>query len=57
MIETLVPDNVAVSTAYGDPTGVRLFPEERHAVRKAVAKRRREFATVRHCAQIGRAHV
>ncbi|MFI7417840.1 4'-phosphopantetheinyl transferase [Nonomuraea sp. NPDC049684] len=51
MIETLVPDNVAVSTAYGDPPGVRLFPEERHAVRKAVAKRRREFATVRHCAR------
>ncbi|MFI9594963.1 4'-phosphopantetheinyl transferase [Nonomuraea sp. NPDC052265] len=51
MIETLVPDNVAVSTAYGDPPDVPLFPEERAAVRKAVAGRRREFATVRHCAR------
>ncbi|RSM99146.1 4'-phosphopantetheinyl transferase [Nonomuraea sp. WAC 01424] len=51
MIEALVPGNVAVSTAYGDAPDVRLFPEERAAVRKAVAKRRREFATVRHCAR------
>jgi 4'-phosphopantetheinyl transferase EntD len=42
---------VAVSTAYGDAFGVTLFPEERAAIRKAVVKRQREFATVRHCAR------
>ncbi|TDC09296.1 4'-phosphopantetheinyl transferase superfamily protein [Streptomyces sp. 8K308] len=38
--------------SFGDPAQPpELFPEEEKAVAAAVAKRRREFATVRHCAR------
>lgn len=58
MIEELLPDvSVAVET-FGD-SDVMLFDEERAAIKNAVTKRQREFATGRDCArraleQIGR---
>jgi 4'-phosphopantetheinyl transferase EntD len=42
---------VAVAELFADPPGVDLFPEEAEIVRRAVVKRRREFATVRLCAR------
>ena len=51
MIEAILPAGVAVAESFGDPPGVRLFPEEAAAIRRAVDKRRREYATVRHCAR------
>lgn len=37
--------------AFDDPTDALLFPEEEALISAAVAKRRREFTTVRHCAR------
>ena len=51
MIEEVVPSKVASAELLGDPEGLRLFPEEEAAVSRAVANRRREFTTVRHCAR------
>ncbi|WP_242909906.1 4'-phosphopantetheinyl transferase family protein [Actinomadura terrae] len=51
MIERIVPPGVAASTAYHDPPGAVLFPEEEPEVARAVDKRRREFTTVRWCAR------
>ncbi|MBT2212297.1 MULTISPECIES: 4'-phosphopantetheinyl transferase superfamily protein [Actinomadura] len=51
MIERIVPPGVATSTAYHDPPGAVLFPEEEPEVARAVDKRRREFTTVRWCAR------
>ncbi|MEU6818562.1 4'-phosphopantetheinyl transferase superfamily protein [Streptomyces sp. NPDC046860] len=54
MIEELLPDAVVAVESYGppddDPDAV-LFPEERVLVARAVAKRQREFASVRVCAR------
>ncbi|WP_137992768.1 4'-phosphopantetheinyl transferase family protein [Streptomyces vilmorinianum] len=52
MIERILPRGVAVQEAYGDLAGALLFPEEETAVARAVPKRRREYATTRHCARI-----
>ena len=51
MIAELLPPGVASAECFDDPPGVVLFDEERAAVARAVDKRRREFATVRHCAR------
>lgn len=51
MITDLLPPPVVAHDAFGDPDGVVLFPEEEEHVAKAVDKRRREFATGRHCAR------
>jgi len=51
MIAELLPAGVASAECFDDPPGVVLFDEERAVVARAVDKRRREFATVRHCAR------
>ncbi|MBO0867253.1 MAG: 4'-phosphopantetheinyl transferase superfamily protein [Micromonosporaceae bacterium] len=52
MIEEILPPVVAAEEAFTDPQQVTLFAEEESVVARAVPKRRREFATVRHCARI-----
>ncbi|MGW4198812.1 4'-phosphopantetheinyl transferase family protein [Streptomyces sp. NPDC005004] len=53
MIEELLPESVVAVEAFGEPRDAdsALFPEERPLVARAVAKRRREFASVRVCAR------
>ncbi|MGW4299582.1 4'-phosphopantetheinyl transferase family protein [Streptomyces sp. NPDC004646] len=53
MIEELLPESVVAVEAFGEPEDAdsALFPEERPLVARAVAKRRREFASVRVCAR------
>ncbi|GAA5049280.1 4'-phosphopantetheinyl transferase family protein [Streptomyces similanensis] len=53
MIDELLPDSVVAVESYGDEGGVLppLHPEEEAVVARAVAKRRREFSTVRACAR------
>lgn len=51
LLGRLLPDGVAAAESFEDPPEVFLFPEEQAAIAKAVDKRRREFATVRHCAR------
>jgi Phosphopantetheinyl transferase component of siderophore synthetase len=50
VIEQLLPSRVVSVETYGDPEA-ELFPEEAEVVSRAVPKRRREFAAVRHCAR------
>lgn len=52
MIEKILPDIVASTEAFDDPPDAVLFPEEEAVISRAVAKRRREFRTVRHCARL-----
>lgn len=51
MISEVVPPVVAAEELFTDPSDVVLFEAERALVARAVDKRRREFATVRHCAR------
>ncbi len=51
MIEEILPASAASAESFDDPAGVRLYPEEEAVVAAAVDKRRREFATGRHCAR------
>lgn len=51
MIEKLLPSGVAAAESFGDPPGVAPLPAEAGLVSRAVDKRRREFATTRHCAR------
>ncbi|MFL6072005.1 MAG: 4'-phosphopantetheinyl transferase [Mycobacteriales bacterium] len=51
MIETLVPPPVVAVEAFADPPDAYLYPEEEALLTRAVAKRRHEFATARHCAR------
>lgn len=51
MIEELLPPVAVVSALRTDPPGATLFAEEEAQVARAVAKRRAEFTTVRHCAR------
>jgi 4'-phosphopantetheinyl transferase EntD len=56
MLERLLPSGVVVDEAFDDEAVDRaalteLFPAEAAAVRSAAPGRRREFATVRHCAR------
>ncbi len=49
---TLLADvPVTVVETHDDPADAVLFPEEEAVVANAVAKRRNEFTTVRHCAR------
>jgi 4'-phosphopantetheinyl transferase EntD len=50
-LERLVPPVVSFVERYTDPPDAYLYPEERATVEKAVAKRVREYTTVRHCAR------
>lgn len=51
MIEQLLPSGVAHAEAFADVPESTMYPEEAELVGRAVLKRRREFATVRHCAR------
>jgi 4'-phosphopantetheinyl transferase EntD len=51
VIEKLMPPGVASRDTVEDAPESSMFPEEAERVSKAVAKRRLEFATVRHCAR------
>ncbi|ALG84571.1 4'-phosphopantetheinyl transferase family protein [Gordonia phthalatica] len=51
MIEDLMPAGVGSAEAFGDPDGLTVLPAEESLIAKAVAKRRREFTTARHCAR------
>lgn len=51
MIEKLLPASVACVEVFEDVPTPELFPAEVELVARAVAKRQREFATVRHCAR------
>ncbi|WP_433124903.1 4'-phosphopantetheinyl transferase family protein [Micromonospora sp. CA-240977] len=51
MIERILPPGAATAEAFDDELPAPLFPEEEHLVVRAVAKRRREFATGRRCAR------
>ncbi len=51
MIQSLLPSGVQTCAVRGD-VAAPLFASEEDAVRGAVAKRRAEFTTVRHCARI-----
>ncbi|MBO1332652.1 4'-phosphopantetheinyl transferase superfamily protein [Streptomyces sp. VRA16 Mangrove soil] len=51
MIGELLPSWVRAVESYGDVRDARLHPDEESAIARAVAARRREYATVRHCAR------
>ncbi|MEV7783597.1 4'-phosphopantetheinyl transferase superfamily protein [Kitasatospora sp. NPDC088351] len=51
MIGELLPVPVVVEVAYDDSPEARLEPAEEAVIARAVETRRREFATVRHCAR------
>jgi len=53
VIEELLPDSVVAVEAHGDDAiqDAPLYPEEAALMTRAVAKRRREFSTVRACAR------
>jgi 4'-phosphopantetheinyl transferase EntD len=51
VIGELLPAVVAFAEAFADAPDVVLFPEEEALLVRAVEKRRREFATARHCAR------
>lgn len=51
MIERIVPAEARTAEAYGDLPEATLFPEEALLVKSAVAQRRDEFTTARHCAR------
>ena len=46
-----MPAGVVTVESFGDPVGMPLFAEEEAVIANAVDKRRREFASVRHCAR------
>ncbi|MFF0188107.1 4'-phosphopantetheinyl transferase [Streptomyces sp. NPDC005244] len=52
MMEELLPESVVAVESHGDEAeAAPLYPEEQALLTRAVAKRRREFATVRLCAR------
>lgn len=51
-MRSLLPAGVAVVDIFGDFEEARLLPAEAVSVERAVEKRRREYATVRHCARL-----
>ena len=51
MLEMILPAEVESQECLGDPPGGFLFPEEEQIIARAVAVRRREYATVRSCAR------
>jgi 4'-phosphopantetheinyl transferase EntD len=51
MIERLLPPEVSAVAMRGDDPGLRPFPEEEALLGQAVAVRRSEFITARHCAR------
>jgi 4'-phosphopantetheinyl transferase EntD len=52
VISEILPAVVASAEAFDDPSDAALFPAEEALIARAVQKRRREFATGRHCARV-----
>ncbi len=50
LFPTILPDTVVAIESLGEPSHVALFPGEALIVRRAVEKRKREFAIARTCA-------
>lgn len=57
MLERLLPPEVRSAHTRTDPPAAVLFPAEAAQVVNAVAKRRQEFTTVRHCARLALAEL
>jgi 4'-phosphopantetheinyl transferase EntD len=57
LISTVVPGSVAAAEVYDDPPGLKPLPQEEPLIARAVAKRRNEFITVRHCARVALAEL
>jgi enterobactin synthetase component D / holo-[acyl-carrier protein] synthase len=57
VIGEILPPAVAVGEAFSDDEPAALFPVEEEAIARAVAKRRREFATGRACARVALARL
>jgi 4'-phosphopantetheinyl transferase EntD len=51
LIRSILPTCLASAEAYGDVAGAELLAAEEAAIGKASEARRREYATVRHCAR------
>jgi 4'-phosphopantetheinyl transferase EntD len=51
VIEEILPAAAATAEAWDDPPDAVLLPAEEAVISRAVASRRREFTTVRHCAR------
>lgn len=51
MLQMILPAEVESQECFGEPTDGFLFPEEEQIIARAVAVRRREYATVRSCAR------
>ena len=52
LLTAVLPSSVAFAETYDDPPGLEPLPEEAPLIAKAVAKRRNEFVTARHCARL-----
>ena len=52
VLATILPSTVECEEHFGEPPGGALFPDEEKVVARAIERRRREFATVRHCARV-----
>ena len=52
LISTVLPDTVAAAEVYSDPPDLAPLPEEEPLIARSVAKRRKEFITVRYCARL-----
>lgn len=52
LLSTVLPSTVVASELYSDPPELAPLPEEEALIARSVAKRRREFITVRHCARL-----
>ena len=54
LLRSVLPDVSGLFSAelYHDPPGLSPLPEEEPLIARAVAKRRNEFVTVRHCARV-----
>ena len=52
LLTAVLPSSVAFAETYDDPPGLEPLPEEAPLIAKAVAKRRNEFITARHCARL-----
>jgi 4'-phosphopantetheinyl transferase EntD len=57
VLSSLLPAEVAVEEAFGDPAEAVLFPGEEAVIERAVDKRRREYITTRHCARLALARL
>jgi 4'-phosphopantetheinyl transferase EntD len=57
MLQQILPVEVVAVETRTDPAGVLLYPAEEAAVARAVAKRRAEFTSARHCARLALAQL